>query len=87
MIAFSQVTWGKRRPRIRFSRHIIGFRSGQMSDSWIDRCDVCGATKRPTKKPKAHLGEMMVGAPLDSLCTDFLGPFQGPRGVISIYWW
>ena len=42
--------------------------------SWILRCDICAATKRPHKTPRAPLGKMQVGAPFDRLSTDYLGP-------------
>jgi hypothetical protein len=65
---------GKKKTKNKVLQAYYWFQVRSDVDSWIDRCDVCGATKRPTKKPKAHLGDMTVGAPLDRLCTDFLGP-------------
>ena len=48
---------------------------------WVSRCDICGADKPPVHKPRAPLGSMPVGAPLDRLSTDLLGPFpRTPRG-------
>ncbi len=43
-------------------------------NNWIKKCDVCAANKLPTRKPKGPLGGMSVGAPLDRLATDILGP-------------
>jgi len=42
---------------------------------WILQCDNCGANKTPSVNPKAPPGSIPVGAPLDRLCTDLLGPF------------
>lgn len=42
--------------------------------SWVLRCDVCASSKMPTQHPRAPLGSMQVGAPMDRLCTDLLGP-------------
>jgi transposase InsO family protein len=42
---------------------------------WILQCENCGANKQPSTNPKAPLGSIPVGAPLDRLCTDLLGPF------------
>lgn len=41
---------------------------------WIKRCDNCAINKKPTKNPKAYLGELRVGAPLGRLGVDILGP-------------
>ncbi len=42
---------------------------------WILQCENCGANKTPTMNPKAPMGHITSGAPLDKLCTDLLGPF------------
>jgi hypothetical protein len=48
---------------------------------WISQCEICGANKPPHKSSKAPLGSMPVGAPLDRLGTDLLGPLPvTPRG-------
>ena len=41
---------------------------------WLLKCDTCAAIKSPHQNPKAPLGKMQVGAPLDRISTDFLGP-------------
>ena len=49
--------------------------------NWVKQCEVCGKVKKPPKLPRAPLGSMPVGAPMDRLATDFLGPFpETPRG-------
>lgn len=48
---------------------------------WIAQCDNCGANKPPVRNPRAPLGSMPAGAPLDRLATDILGPLpRTPRG-------
>jgi hypothetical protein len=48
---------------------------------WVSKCDKCAANKASSKKPMAPLGSMQVGAPLDRLCIDILGPFpQSQKG-------
>ena len=42
---------------------------------WVAKCDECAKGKHPPRRPRAPLGEMLVGAPLDRLATDILGPF------------
>ena len=49
--------------------------------TWILRCDVCAANKKPYRTPRAPLGKMQVGGTLDRLSTDILGPLPlTPRG-------
>lgn len=54
----------------------------------IQTCDVCTSIKRPTKTPKAPLGNMLTGAPLDRLSTDICGPFpvsnMGNRYILVV---
>ena len=48
---------------------------------WIVKYDICASIKPPVRKPRAPLGKMPVGAPLDRISTDFLGPLPlTPRG-------
>lgn len=42
---------------------------------WCMKCDVCAATKMPSKTIRAPLGKMSTGAPWDRLGIDILGPF------------
>ncbi|XP_052271790.1 uncharacterized protein LOC127872504 [Dreissena polymorpha] len=42
---------------------------------YVHHCDICEADKKPSRKPKAPLGHIRVGAPLDVLALDFTGPF------------
>ena len=41
---------------------------------YIQRCDNCAANKESRSRPRAPLGSMPVGAPLDRLSTDILRP-------------
>lgn len=48
---------------------------------WIAKCDICSANKPLTKTQRAPLGQMQVGAPMDRVATDLLGPLPvTPRG-------
>lgn len=42
---------------------------------YVRKCDTCAVNKADRKKPKAPLGKMQVGAPLDRICVDLVGPF------------
>lgn len=47
----------------------------------VSGCEVCEKNRKPYHKPRAGLGHMTVGAPLDRLSTDILGPLpETPRG-------
>jgi hypothetical protein len=41
---------------------------------WISQCETCEENKPPHKAIRAPLGSMSVGAPLDRIATDILGP-------------
>jgi transposase InsO family protein len=41
---------------------------------WIKKCENCAQNKPPTRTPRAPLGNMATGAPMDRLATDILGP-------------
>ena len=48
---------------------------------YIQRCDKCSAVKESAKTPKAPMQPMTVGATMDRLATDILGPLPvTPRG-------
>ena len=38
------------------------------------KCDICAAKKPPVRTPKTSFSKMLVGAPLDHISVDFLGP-------------
>jgi hypothetical protein len=42
---------------------------------WIRHCSLCGARKKPSHSARAGLTEYTVGAPMDRVATDILGPF------------
>lgn len=50
-------------------------------NNWIASCEECARNKPPPKLPRAPLGSMGVGAPMDRLATDIIGPLpRTPRG-------
>ena len=55
---------------------------------WVAKCDECAKVKHPPRRPRAPLGEMLVGAPLDRLATDILGPFpestKGNKYILGV---
>jgi transposase InsO family protein len=55
---------------------------------WIRNCVSCGARKRPHHTPRAPLQSYRVGAPMDRVAMDIVGPFplsnQGNRYILVI---
>ena len=55
---------------------------------WVAKCDECAKVKHPPRRPRVPLGEMHVGAPLDRLATDILGPFpesaKGNKYILAV---
>jgi len=66
---------GCKRTSARLCRRYYWFALREDVSTWIAQCDACAANKPSTRKPKAQVGDMRVGAPLDRLCIDVLGPF------------
>jgi hypothetical protein len=51
----------------------------------IEQCDNCGANKPLPTNPKAPLGTIPIGAVLDRLSTDFLGPLlKNNRYILTV---
>ncbi len=72
----------------RLQRHFYWHRLRDSVSTWIHKCAKCGARKRPICMPKAPLGDYRVGAPMDRVATDILGPLplteRGNRYVLVI---
>ena len=56
--------------------------------AYVAGCKACEKNRKPYKSPRAELGQMAIGAPLDRLSSDILGPLpETPRGnkYIQVY--
>ena len=42
--------------------------------TWIKQCDICARNKKLHKQPKAPIGDMRTGAPMDRISVDIMGP-------------
>ena len=72
---------GRRRTRERLLRRFYWYKVREDADLWILRCDQCASVKKPTKTPRAPMGGMLTGAPLDRIRMDILGALPlTPRG-------
>ena len=65
---------GKKKTCARILQHFYWCGVRDDVQNWIRQCDTCGSIKAPPMRYRAPLGAMPVGAPLDRLGTDFLGP-------------
>ena len=43
-------------------------------ESWCVRCDVCSSRKKPSKTPRAPMKTYNVGAPMERIAIDVMGP-------------
>ena len=78
---------GQKKTLGRLRRKYFWFQMKGAVNSWIKKCIICASNKRAHKKAKGPLGRMQVGAPLDRIGTDLLGPLPlTPRGNRHIYW-
>ena len=66
---------GKKKTREKTLQRYYWFGIRDSVDKWVTLCETCGANKPPTASPKAPLGTMTTGGPLDRLATDILGLF------------
>lgn len=72
---------GKPKTKERLLQRFYWYGVREDVDLWVDKCETCASVKKPTQTIKAPLGEMPVGAPLDRMATDILGPLPvTPRG-------
>ena len=51
------------------------YRMKETVRDWVRNCNKCGARKRPVKHAKGELKDYRVGAPMDRVAIDVLGPF------------
>ena len=79
---------GQKKTKEKLLQRYYWYQAREDVNLWVSQCDICGANKPPVHKPRAPLGSMPVGAPLDRLSTDLLGPFprtaRGNRYVLVV---
>ena len=72
---------GSKKTREKTQRSFYWYKMKEDINSYVSSCDICAQSKKPNKLPRAYLGSLEVGAPMDRLNTDFVGPFpKTPRG-------
>ncbi len=79
---------GRRKTAAKLFRKYYWFESRSDIDVWVSQCDTCASVKSSNRKPKALVGDMRVGAPMDRLSIDLLGPLpesdKGNRYVLVV---
>lgn len=76
---------GRKKTQEKISRNFLWFEMKEDISTYIASCKVCQKNKKPYRSPRAELGQMTVGAPLDRLSTDILGPLPETLEVTSIF--
>ncbi|MES9880687.1 MAG: reverse transcriptase domain-containing protein [Sedimenticola sp.] len=72
---------GRKRTRQKLLKNYYWYNVKADVNNYIVKCDVCESDKPPLRTPRAPLGSLQVGAPMDCLATDILGPLpKTPRG-------
>ena len=70
---------GRKKTKLKISHYWFEMR--ETINIYLTQCDICEANKSPSKLPRAPLGVIPVGVPLDRNATDLLGPLpETPRG-------
>ena len=65
----------------RIKQRFYWYRCSQDVKDWCRRCDSCAARKPPQKKPRSAMKTYNVGAPLERVALDVLGPLpESERG-------
>jgi hypothetical protein len=77
--------FGRKKTLQRIRREFYWFEMREDVEIWMQRCDVCAQSKVTNTKPKAPLGSIPVGSPLDCATTVIVGPLpRTPRGNNNI---
>ena len=80
--------FGTKRMIAKVKQHYYWYEMSIDIKLWVARCDTCAANKLLPKTPKAPLGDMRVGASMDRLATDFIGPLplsdKGNRFILVV---
>lgn len=58
---------GQKKTKRKVQQRFYWFEMREDVNIWICKCDVCSRMKHSYRKPRAALGDMRVGAPLDRI--------------------
>lgn len=65
---------GQKKTKRKLQQRFYWFQMRGDVNIWIEKCDVCARMKHSSQRPRAALGDMRNGAPLDRLSIDLVGP-------------
>lgn len=65
---------GQKKTKRKLQQRFYWFQMREDVNIWIEKCDVCARMKHSSQRPRATLGDMRNGAPLDRLSIDLVGP-------------
>ena len=54
---------------------------------YIEQCSRCAKLSSHHIKPKAHTGSDHVGAPMEKIADDLMGPYMRQVDITHIYLW
>lgn len=79
---------GQKKTKKKLQQSFYWYEMREEVNIWISKCDVCCRMKHPNHKPRATLGDMRVGAPLDRVSIDLVGPLpeteRGNRYILLL---
>lgn len=73
--------FGRRKTQDKILQNFYWYGLREDVSAYVTTCQICQKNKRLTKGPKGRLGSMLVGAPMDRVSVDILGPLpETPDG-------
>lgn len=79
---------GAKKTKRKLLQRFYWFQARQDVYQYVATCDICSSNRKPPKSARAPLGDMRVGAPLDRIGVDVIGPLpcteSGNRYILVI---
>ncbi|KAK3093372.1 hypothetical protein FSP39_014695 [Pinctada imbricata] len=79
---------GRKKTKEKVARNFYWYGMGEDVSAYVSSCTECQRNKKMQKNPKGELGNMLVGAPLDRISTDILGPLpttaEGMKYILTV---
>ena len=80
--------FGVKKTLYKVQQRFFWYQMRQDVEHWCNVCDICAARKMPIKKPRSAMKQYNVGAPLERVGIDIMGPFpcskQGNKYILMI---
>jgi hypothetical protein len=79
---------GQKKTKKKIKQRFFWFEMKEYVNIWVSKCDVSCRMKQLSRKPRAALGDMRVGAPLDRVSIDLVGPLpetkRGNQHILAL---